>query len=63
MEPEDLLSEKEFEEVLEFKPDFMLFPTLATLKVYRKHLKPEQIQEIEDDLLDMWKYAILEKNQ
>ena len=57
---EELL-DKDIDEVFEFKADCMLFPTLHTLVVYKKKFAKKKVKEIEDDLLDMWKHAVLDR--
>ena len=61
--PEEQFPDRELDEVLELKVDFMCFPTFETLKAYKKKFDAEKVKEVEDDLLDMWKHVVLEHNQ
>ena len=58
---ENSLTDDEFNEVLEYKLDFLLFPTVGTLAFYKKNFDPTKIKEVEDDLLDLWRQVILER--
>ena len=61
-------SRKEFidykhNEVLEYEFDFILFPTVRTLKFYSQNFNPQKIKEVEDDLLDLWKNVVIERSE
>ena len=52
---------RRLDEVFQFNPDFLLFPTFNTLQACKRKFDSRQVEAIEDDLLDMWKSAALEQ--